>query len=162
MSSLASHRSGHPFQISWVLNQSLALGPAPRRPEHCQLLARAGLAAVFSLCSEKEAPAPAGLDRFVTARLVLPDHRSSRLIEPADLEHALDLLTRLSQAGPVFVHCLASMERSPLVCMAWLVRSQRLTPLQAMDYVMQIHPGTSPLPSQWQALCDLSRQRSST
>ena len=49
------------------------------------------------------------------------------------------------------------MERSPLVCMAWLVSRQGLAPLQALDYVMQIHPGTNPLPSQWQALCELAR-----
>jgi protein-tyrosine phosphatase len=139
-----------------VVQQQLALGPAPRRPEHCELLEREGLAAVFSLCSEAEAAAPPGLDRFVTTRLVLPDHRSDRLIAVADLLQALDVLTQLRQAGPVFVHCLASMERSPLVCMAWLVRWRGFTPLQALDYMMEIHPGTSPLPSQWQALGELA------
>lgn len=141
-----------------MLNQSLALGPAPRRSEHCQRLVHEGVAAVLSLCSEAEAPAPLGLERFVTARLVLPDHRCERPLEVADLQQAVDLLNHLRQAGPVYVHCLASMERSPLVCMAWLVRRQGLTPLQALDYLMQIHPGTSPLPSQWQALSNLANQ----
>lgn len=140
-----------------MVRQQLAVGPAPRRPEHWELLEREGLAAVFSLCSEVDAAAPPGLDRFVTTRLVLPDHRSERSIEVADLLQALEVLTHLRQAGPVFVHCLASMERSPLVCMAWLVRWRGLTPLQALDYMMQIHPGTSPLPSQWEALCALAR-----
>ncbi|MCP9791113.1 dual specificity protein phosphatase family protein [Vulcanococcus limneticus Candia 3F8] len=158
----AGRHSGPRFRISWVIRQRLALGPAPRRPEHCELLEREGLAAIFSLCSEAEAAAPPGLDRFVTTRLVLPDHRSDQSIEVADLLQALDVLTRLQQAGPVFVHCLASMERSPLVCMAWLVRSQGFSPLQALDYLMQIHPGTSPLPSQWQALCGLASEAAPT
>ena len=137
------------FRFDWVLVQELALGPAPRAERHLDLLADEGVAAVLSLCSEQEAPPPAGLQsRFNCRRLVLPDHRVERLPELAELEQALDAVAELRSTGPVYVHCVAAMERSPLVCLAWLVRRQGLTPQRALDYLMQLHPGTNPLPGQ--------------
>ena len=58
------------------------------------------------------------------------------------------LLAGLRQQGPVYVHCVAAMERSPLVCLAWLVSRHGQTPERALDYVMEVHPGTNPLPGQ--------------
>ena len=66
----------------------------------------------------------------------------------AELEAALAVLSQLRQQGPVFVHCVAAMERSPLVCLAWLVSRHGQTPERALDYLMQVHPGTSPLAGQ--------------
>ena len=81
-------------------------------------------------------------------RCVLPDHRTGRMPELAELETALAALAVLRQQGPVFVHCVAAMERSPLVCLAWLVSRHSQTPERALDYLMQVHPGTSPLAGQ--------------
>ena len=85
---------------------------------------------------------------FRTNRYVLPDHRAGRMPTLDELETALVHLAELHQHGPVFVHCVAAMERSPLVCLAWLVRQHRVTPERALDYLMQQHPGTNPLPGQ--------------
>jgi protein-tyrosine phosphatase len=52
----------------------------------------------------------------------------------------------------VFVHCVAAMERSPLVCLAWLVSRHGQSPQAALDYLMQVHPGTNPLPGQLRLL----------
>ncbi len=144
------------FRMDWVLVQELAVGPAPRAERHLDRLTEAGLTAVLSLCSEAEAPPPQGLaNRFACGRLVLPDHRAERLPELAELEQALELLASLREHGPVFVHCVAAMERSPLVCLAWLVRRHGLTPQRALDYLMQVHPGTNPLPGQLALLAQL-------
>ncbi|MEA5423095.1 dual specificity protein phosphatase [Synechococcus sp. CCY9202] len=141
------------FRIDWVLRQELALGPALLRRHHLDQLEQAGLCGVLSLSGVEEAPPPLGIEqRFRCRRLVLPDHRSGRLIEPAELEAALELLAELSAEGPVFVHCVAAMERSPLVCLAWLMRRRGLSQQQALDYLMQVHPGTSPLPGQLRVL----------
>ena len=59
------------------------------------------------------------------------------------------------QKGSVFVHCVAAMERSPLICMAWLISKKNLDLSQSLDYMMQVHPGTSPLPEQLKLLNDL-------
>ena len=137
------------FRVDWVLVQELAVGPAPRAERHLERLVAEGVRAVLSLCSEAEAPPPPGLAaRFECRRLVLPDHRVERLPELAELEQALAALAELLATGPVYVHCVAAMERSPLVCLAWLVRRQGLTPQRALDYLMQVHPGTNPLPGQ--------------
>ena len=137
------------FRLAWVLRDELLLGPAPSRLEHLDQLAQRGVRAVLSLCAEAEAPPPAGMaERFTLARLVLPDHRSAEPMRLEQLEQAVELLEQLSGSGPVFVHCLAAMERSPLLCLAWLKRRRRLSTLQALDYLMQVHPGTSPLPAQ--------------
>lgn len=137
------------FRLSWVLTQELALGPAPRADRHLDRLEAEGIRAVLSLCAEAEAPPPADLARrFVARRLVLPDHRSPQPLQVHQLQEALELLDGLRQKGPVFVHCLAAMERSPLLCLAWLMRRRGLSRLRALDYLMQVHPGTSPLASQ--------------
>ena len=137
------------FRLSWLLARELAVGPAPVAERHLDRLQQEGVAAVLSLCSEQEAPPPPGLQqRFACGRLVLPDHRTGRAMELAELEQALAVLAELRARGPVFVHCVAAMERSPLVCMAWLVTRHRLSPQRALDYLMQTHPGTNPLPQQ--------------
>jgi predicted protein tyrosine phosphatase len=137
------------FRISWVLVDTLAVGPAPRAERHLDRLEGEGVKAILSLASAEEAPLPLGIEeRFSWMRLVLPDHRSERLVQPEELAQALLLLDELRDSGPVFVHCVAAMERSPLVCLAWLMQERNMSREQALDYLMQVHPGTNPLPGQ--------------
>ena len=144
------------FRVDWVLVQELAIGPAPRAERHLDHLQSEGIKAVLSVCSEEEAPPPVDLNqRFSCQRLVLPDHNAQRLPQLGEIEQALDRLAELRQQGPVYVHCVAAMERSPLVCLAWLVRHQGLSPQHALDYLMQVHPGTNPLPGQLAILAAL-------
>ena len=146
------------FRIDWVLMNALAVGPAPSAEHHLQRLHEAGICAVLSLCSEAEAPAPAGLmDQFCCRRFVLPDHRSGRLPDIDELQQALCHLKELRKEGSVFVHCVAAMERSPLVCMAWLMQQEGLNSTEALDYLMQVHPGTNPLPGQLALLRQINR-----
>ena len=143
------------FRVDWVLVDELAIGPAPIAERHLQRLDEAGIRAVFSLCAEHEAPPPAHLhSRFECDRLVLPDHRSNKAPEPLQILNALERLKALKVVGPVFVHCVAAMERSPLICLAWLVREHHMAPQAALDYLMQVHPGTNPLPYQLALLQD--------
>ena len=151
------------FRVNWVLVDQLAIGPAPRAERHLDRLREAGISCVLSLCSPNEATPPAGLgDGFRTSRYVLPDHRAGRLPTLAELEKAVGHLAELQQHGPVFVHCVAAMERSPLVCLAWLVLQHRMSPERALDYLMQQHPGTNPLPGQLALLNQLRSKSTST
>ena len=137
------------FRLDWVLVDELAIGPAPRAQRHLDRLQEAGIRALLSLCSPAEAALPEGLgEQFVHQRCVLPDHRAGRLPELSELEAALAARAALRDQGPVYVHCVAAMERSPLVCLAWLVSRHGQTPERALDYLMQVHPGTNPLPGQ--------------
>ena len=67
------------------------------------------------------------------------------------------VLGELREHGPVFVHCVAAMERSPLLCLAWLIRRHGLSQQRALDYLMQVHVGTNPLASQLAVLAQLSQ-----
>jgi hypothetical protein len=145
------------FRIDWVLVDALAVGVAPREERHLRRLEEQQISAVFSLCSEEEAPPPSGLrERFHCERLVLPDHRSRAVLQLHQLQSALAQLERLLEKGRVYVHCVAAMERSPLVCMAWMVQQRGLTPAEALEYVMTVHPGTNPLPRDFALLNQLS------
>ena len=68
--------------------------------------------------------------------MVLPDHRAERLPERVELQHALAVLSELLASGPVFVHFVAAMERSPLVCLARLVSCHGQSPQSALDYLI--------------------------
>ena len=147
------------FRIDWVLINQIAIGPAPRAERHLDRLEEEGISCVLSLCSAEEVVPPTGQsERFRSVRCVLPDHRAGRIPTLAELNTALGHLAELHQHGPVFVHCVAAMERSPLVCLAWLVSQHRMKPEKALDYLMQQHPGTNPLPGQLALLRDLQSQ----
>ena len=90
--------------------------------------------------------------RAAEKRTILPDHKYKNPISINKLNLALENLSILRKEGSVYVHCLAGIERSPLVCMGWLVKNNNLTPTQALDYLMNVHPGTNPLPNQLKLL----------
>ena len=137
------------FSLDWVLIDKLALGRIPTKKEHLKLLIDNGIKSIFSLCDENES------DKFVDfsidfhhKRLVLPDHKYESQITLEELKLAVKILKELYELGPTFVHCIASMERSPLVCMAWLVKEMNYDHISALEYLMSIHKETNPLPSQ--------------
>ncbi len=146
------------FKLSWVLIDELAVGPAPKAERHLDYLEAEGVKAVLSLSSQNEAPLPEQIEqRFQYRRLVLPDHKADRFVKLEEIQQAITILHSLWLHRPVFVHCVAAMERSPLVCLAWLMQQHGLSQRQALDYLMQIHPGTSPLPEQLLVLNDLAK-----
>ena len=82
----------------------------------------------------------------------MPDHKVDKEILLSEIHEIISIIAIFSESGPVFVHCFAAVERSPLICMAWLVSQHELTPQRALDYLMDIHPRTNPLPSQFKLL----------
>ena len=147
------------FQVDWVLVDELAIGPAPRKQRHLDRLHELGIKGVLSLGAFPEAEPPETFDQsFQTRRIVLPDHRAGRMPSTKELETALENLRELLNHGPVFVHCVAAMERSPLVCLGWLVMEHRMNPDRALDYLMQQHPGTNPLPGQLKLIQGLHQE----
>lgn len=159
----STNQSSQRFRIDWVLTNELAIGPAPRAERHLQRLKTAGIDAVLSLCSVEEAQPPQGLtEHFQCQRIVLPDHRSPEVITLHQLNSSLLALEELRQHGPVFVHCEAAVERSPLICMGWLIKTHHLSPTESIDYLMQIHQGTNPLPAQLTLLHQVNQTPANT
>ena len=144
------------FKINWVLNEELAVGTAPRKQKHLKKLADEGIKSIFSLCGENEVKSDLILDElFDHKRYVLPDHKTGKVLTCIQLNESLVILKNLLKSGAVFVHCYAAVERSPLVCMAWLMKEHHLTLEQSLDYLMQTNPGTNPLPSQLRVLKEI-------
>ena len=60
------------------------------------------------------------------------------------------------QKGPVYVHCFAGVERSPLICIAYLMKNQNIDLQDALEYLMQTHPITNPLKGQLNIISQLN------
>ena len=148
------------FKLNWVLKQQIAIGNVPKSQEDFKKLTEFGIKSVITLCNEEEASFSetfSSLFRF--ERYILPDHKSSRSPKLSQLKEVLYLIKNNLKYGPIFIHCFAAVERSPLVCMAWLVKECKLSSEQALDYLMQINPGTCPLPEQIATLRMLEREK---
>ena len=85
---------------------------------------------------------------FNHERIILPDHKKGSLPKVSEILKAIKCLKKLKLNGSVFVHCVASVERSPIVCIAWLVLELNLSTNEAIEYMMDVHPQTNPLPEQ--------------
>lgn len=143
------------FKFNWVVNGKLAIGTCPRYEEDLIKIKENKIKSIFGLCDQSEAIYPDNLQAiFKLERYVLPDHKSDKLVSSEDLLIARNTLNKLLQEGSVFLHCVAAMERSPLVCMAWLIKYKNLSITQSLDYMMSINRGTNPLPSQLKVLND--------
>ena len=100
--------------LNWVLINKLAVGTAPRNKEDMIKLNQNNIISILSLCSEKEVKPPDDIDlKFNCKRIILPDHSYGRNPTVEELEKALFILKELLENPPVFVHCVASIERSP-------------------------------------------------
>tara|TARA_Y100001978_G_C23687483_1_gene432777 strand:+ start:1921 stop:2376 length:456 start_codon:yes stop_codon:yes gene_type:complete len=134
------------FIINWILVGELAVGTAPRSKNDLEKLNDNGINSILCLCSETDSPLIDGIEKNFNYKIsVLPDHRSEEQLTLEKIEFTLIMLKDLMKSKPVFVHCLASMERSPLICMGWLIKEKGLTFNQALDYMMQTHKRTNPL-----------------
>ena len=143
------------FKFSWISANELAVGSFPKNSSDKKLLQSQGIKGVLSLCSINEVKEniPDNIfEGFNHKRIILPDHKVSRKLTIDEILKTLEALSKLINEPPVFVHCVASMERSPLICIAWLMKTKNLPFQNALDYVLQVHPGTNPLSSQIELL----------
>ena len=141
------------IKLDWILSNEIAIGSAPKNDKDINELKKNNISGILSLCSNEENPFNIKLkDFFYYKNILLPDHKYKYTLSIDQLNLALENLSLLKREGPVYVHCLAGVERSPLVCMGWLVKNHNLTPTQALEYLMNIHHGTNPLPDQLKLL----------
>ena len=141
------------FKINWVLNNELAIGPAPLKEIDFKILKEENIKSILNLCSQEEAPIIEGVEHdFCYKRYTLPDHKVRKSISILEIEQIITIIESLKEKGPLFIHCFAARERSPIICMSWLVAKLKLSPQRALDYLMEVNPRTNPLPSQLQLL----------
>lgn len=137
----------------WILTNQLAVGPIPDSVIH-QQLKQGGFKAVLSLCAETEGEIYHEVSQdFRWNRLVLPDSHYEEQIQVEQLAQAVEIVhSAISQNMPIYVHCLAGMERSPTVCTAYLCIHKRMEVWEALNWVKQSNNRTSLNSSQVQVL----------
>lgn len=148
-----SPNTPRPSLLRWVIPGTLALGPLPH-PGDDEQLARAGIKAIVSLCSEAEGTLPAEMTaQFLCLRSFLPDSHYDAPLTVSSLAQTVQLVRQNVESQlPVYVHCLAAVERSPTVCIAYLCRYHNLELWEALNALKQVNPRTSPTEAQLQVV----------
>ena len=139
--------------MSWVLLNQLAIGALPRAGEGA-ILAKAKIKAVLSLCAPSEGKLPDDIVRnFRCMRFILPDSQFVLGLEVSQLESAVDLLHQAIQKhGSVYVHCVAGVERSPTVCIAYLCLHHNMELWEALNFLKQARSRAMPTEAQIQVI----------
>ena len=141
------------FKFDWVIKEELAVGNSPNKPEHIEFLRHKGVISILNLCRDDEAPFLNNIESsFNCFRLPLPDHTTGKILSVEQLKIAINKLKKLKEKGIVFVHCLASVERSPLICIGYLMIQKKCDLFSATDYMNRVHPCTNPLNEQLEIL----------
>ena len=146
------------LNFDWVLINQLAVGSFPKTSVHFQILKKNRISSILNLCD----PAEGELSRqfkenFHCENYVLPDHRNKRFPNENEIDSATNLLEDLMIRGSVYVHCFAGVERSPLICISYLMKHKNLEKQDALEYLMQIHSSTNPLKGQLETLSKLRK-----
>ena len=140
-----NEKDNYNFIFNWVLINKLALGNSPFKQENLDLLKKKGIKNIIGLCSESEIEW--GLktsDNFSCERIYIPDSKSNNLPSNEDLRKILNKLTKDLEKGATFIHCFASVERSPLICILFIMKKYNLEIEDALDYVLRKHKYTNP------------------
>jgi len=148
-----------PIPYSWVLTNRLAIGPMPASEAQWLQLEQAGLRSCFSCCyptEQADVPAP---PHWRSDQVPLPDHRQQEPLNADRLAAALDRAQRLLQAGaPLYLHCMAGIERSPLIAIGLTARERQLSLFDAIDWVRRCHPASQPIVPQLELLEQVLRK----
>ena len=137
------------LNFDWVLIDELAVGALPKKNKHLNFLKSKNIKSIFTLCAKEEGEIETNIeDFFFCERYVLPDHTSKKLPSLDQIRKSIEILENLMRKGPVYLHCFAGVERSPLICIAYLITKKNIDVQNALEYMMQIHPRTNPLKGQ--------------
>ena len=130
------------FTFSWVLVNKLAVGTPIRNESDVMLLKKRKIKSVLSLCSNEKLTDE--YKNFEHKNFELPDHNYGFCPSTSQVVQAVRNIEKLLDIGPVFVHCEASIERSPLICIAWLIIKESISYENAIQYLKEVHPKSNP------------------
>ena len=148
-----------PLVLSWILPNRLAVGGLPRSQD-LEIFRQTQIRAILSLCAMAEGILPEVLQADLHCQhFFLPDSRYPEKLQVERLAQAVQILHQaLSQQQRVYIHCLAGVERSPTVCIAYLCQHHHLPLWEAINFVKQAHPMTRLAEPQLEALKQFVRQ----
>ena len=135
--------------FNWILINKFAIGTPLISEEDKLYLKKNNIISILDLRNEFDL-GKKDFDKQITlykefnlVNIGLPDHNSKRLATKLEISNAVNNLEKLILDGPVFMHCKAAAERSPLISVAFLIRNRRLNALQAYEYVKQQNNSTN-------------------
>ena len=140
--------------FNWVLKDTLAIGQRPKNDIDLYFLLDKKIKSVLCLTNNKENP-DLNYKKYNIKfkRAELPDHKSNYQISTNLIKVAYEkLINLIEEDPPLFIHCYASVERSPLICLAFLIKQKNLDFYDALAYLMQVHKPTNPHPDQLKCL----------
>ena len=129
--------------FNWILINKFAIGTPVISEENKLLIKNKGIVSIFDLRNEydfrnlNKNEYIENLSDFEYQNIELPDHNSRRLARSDEITKALEMLQKLLIKGPVYMHCHASIERSPLISIAYLHLVKKFSLIQSCDYVKQ-------------------------
>ena len=140
-----NEKENYKFKFNWILINKLAIGTSPLKKENVEFLKIKGIKNILGLCSNSEVEwHPAVKKDFSSKRIFLPDSRSKTLLKYEDFKLAYDYLEKYLKVGTTFVHCFASVERSPILVIFYLMKKYNLELEDSLDYVLKQHNDTNP------------------
>ena len=134
--------------FNWILINKFAVGTPIISKKEKLLLNEKGIKTVldlrnsFDISEINHQKYIENLSSFEYKKFPLPDHKSGRLAETFEIRQAVDLLELSLTKGPVFMHCHAAIERSPLISIAYLHLKEGFSIIQSCDYVKQQNKAT--------------------
>ena len=142
-------KNNYEFIFQWILLNKLAVGNSPFEKENINLLKKNRVKNILALCSsdEKEWYKDISQD-FATKRIVLPDSNSKEILSLDQFKKAFFALEDFINDDTTFVHCFASMERSPMLCIFYIMKTYTMNIENALDYVLRVHKYTKPTNAQ--------------
>tara|TARA_S200000501_G_C20727720_1_gene701406 strand:+ start:59 stop:499 length:441 start_codon:yes stop_codon:yes gene_type:complete len=127
--------------FNWILVNKLAIGTPLINLEDKLYLKEKKIISILDLRNEFDLheidydKKLALYEEFNLVNVGLPDHNSKRFAKKSEIENAINILEKLLLHGPVFMHCHAAVERSPLISIAYLIKIRQLNLTQAYEYV---------------------------
>ena len=142
------------YKINWVINNEIAISRAPLSGKNFEYLFSCGIRNIICLCSEIEVPYVHDKHNiFDFVRYELPDHKCNEIITHNQINVVLEIIDKLyKKKGAILIHCLAGVERSPIICMAWLIKRKNLSYINAYEYIKSVHPDTNPMTNQLEVI----------
>jgi len=150
-----SEKNNYKFIFNWILIDKLALGNSPINNRNVDYLKQNGISNVLALCSDSEIKWDIEVSKtFSSKRIYIPDSKSNTLPTYEKLNQINEQLIRYLKNGATFIHCLASVERSPLICILYIMQKFNLELEDALDYVLRKHKYTNPTNTQLKLIKD--------
>ena len=148
-----SNPKKYKFHFNWILSNRLAIGTSPLEEDNVNFLVDKGIKNIIGLCSDDEVDWHIQVESiFKTKRIILPDSHTDQLPTFVQLQKAFHALEEFIKDDITFIHCVASIERSPMLCILYVMKKYNITLENSLDYVKRMHKYTNPTNSQLKIL----------